>query len=111
VDADLASNSASWQWIAGCGADAAPYFRVFNAVTQSEKFDAEGEYLRRYLPELAKLPDKYIHAPFMAPDLVLRAAGVNLDGNYPRPVVDLKHSRELALAAFKSLTTDATAEV
>ncbi len=80
-------------------------------MTQSEKFDAEGEYLRRYLPELAKLPDKYIHAPFMAPDLVLRAAGVNLDGNYPRPVVDLKHSRELALAAFKSLTTDATAEV
>jgi deoxyribodipyrimidine photo-lyase len=109
VDADLASNSASWQWIAGCGADAAPYFRVFNAVTQSEKFDANGEYLRRYLPELAKLPDKYIHAPFMAPDLVLRAAGIKLDDNYPRPVVDLKHSREKALAAFKSLTTDAKA--
>lgn len=110
VDADLASNSASWQWIAGCGADAAPYFRVFNAVTQSEKFDADGEYLRRYLPELAKLPSKYIHAPFTAPDLVLRAAGVKLDGNYPRSVVDLKHSREHALAAFKSLSTDATAE-
>jgi deoxyribodipyrimidine photo-lyase len=111
VDADLASNSASWQWIAGCGADAAPYFRVFNAVTQSEKFDADGEYLRRYLPELARLPEKYIHAPFMAPDPVLRAAGVKLDGNYPRPVVDLKQSREQALAAFKSLTTGAAEEV
>lgn len=110
VDADLASNSASWQWIAGCGADAAPYFRVFNAVTQSEKFDAQGEYLRRYLPELAKLPDKYIHAPFMAPDHMLRAAGIMLDGNYPRPVVDLKHSREKALAAFKSLTAEAATE-
>ncbi|MDP2285574.1 MAG: deoxyribodipyrimidine photo-lyase [Pseudohongiella sp.] len=104
VDADLASNSASWQWIAGCGADAAPYFRVFNAVTQSEKFDEDGEYLRRYLPELAKLPNKYIHAPFLAPDHVLRAAGVSLDSNYPKPVVDLKLSREQALAAFKSLT-------
>lgn len=104
VDADLASNAASWQWIAGCGADAAPYFRVFNAVTQSEKFDAEGDYLRRYLPELAKLPNKYIHAPFMAPDSIMRAAGVRLDSNYPAPVVDLKQSREQALAAFKSLT-------
>jgi deoxyribodipyrimidine photo-lyase len=101
VDADLASNSASWQWIAGCGADAAPYFRVFNAVTQSEKFDASGDYLRRYLPELSSLPDKYIHAPFTAPDTILRAAGVSLDGSYPRPVVDLKASREAALAAFK----------
>lgn len=103
VDADLASNSASWQWIAGCGADAAPYFRVFNAVTQSEKFDADGEYLRRYLPELAKLPNKYIHAPFTAPDGILRASGISLDVNYPSPVVDLKESRELALAAFKQL--------
>ena len=103
VDADLASNSASWQWIAGCGADAAPYFRVFNAVTQSERFDADGVYLRRYLPELSKLPNKYIHAPFSAPDNILRAAGISLDGNYPRPVVDLKQSREQALAAFKQL--------
>lgn len=101
VDADLASNSASWQWIAGCGADAAPYFRVFNAVTQSERFDANGAYLRRYLPELSKLPDKYIHTPFTAPDNILRAAGVSLDDNYPRPVVDLKKSREAALLAFK----------
>ena len=104
VDADLANNAASWQWIAGCGADAAPYFRVFNPVTQSEKFDANGEYLRRYLPELSALPDKFVHAPSAAPANVLRAAGVSLDGNYPRPVVDLKVSREAALAAFKQLS-------
>lgn len=104
VDADLANNAASWQWIAGCGADAAPYFRVFNPVTQSEKFDGEGEYLRRYLPELAALPDKYIHAPLTAPEHVLRAAGVSVGENYPRPVVDLKVSREAALAAFKQLS-------
>lgn len=103
VDADLAANSASWQWIAGCGADAAPYFRVFNPVTQSEKFDAKGGYLRRYLPELERLPDKYIHAPFAAPANILAEAGVRLGENYPEPVVDLKISREAALAAFKTL--------
>ena len=101
VDADLANNAASWQWIAGCGADAAPYFRVFNPVAQSEKFDADAAYLRRYLPELASLPARYIHAPFAAPDSVLRAAGVKPGENYPLPVVDLKTSREMALAAFK----------
>ncbi len=103
VDANLPNNSASWQWIAGCGADASPYFRVFNPVLQSRKFDKEGDYLRRYLPELATLPDKHIHAPFEAPADVLRSAGVRLDENYPSPVVDLKESREAALAAFKSL--------
>lgn len=103
VDADLANNSASWQWIAGCGADAAPYFRVFNPVLQSKKFDKDGDYLRQYLPELAALPNKHLHAPFDAPANVLRSAGVKLDDNYPRPVVDLKASREAALAAFKSL--------
>jgi len=102
VDADLASNSASWQWIAGCGADASPYFRVFNSVTQSEKFDADGDYIRRYVPELAELPAKYIHAPFSAPAQVLAAAGVTLGENYPQPVVDLKQSREAALQAFKA---------
>lgn len=103
VDADLASNSASWQWIAGCGADAAPYFRIFNAVTQSEKFDSSGEYLRRNLPQLSSLPQKYIHAPFMAPTHELRAAGISLGNNYPHPVVDLKESRERALSAYKLL--------
>ncbi|OGT70110.1 MAG: deoxyribodipyrimidine photolyase [Gammaproteobacteria bacterium RIFCSPLOWO2_02_FULL_57_10] len=103
VDADLASNSASWQWIAGCGADAAPYFRVFNPVTQSEKFDPQGVYIRRYVPELAALPDKYLHDPSSAPSMVLSAAGVVLGKTYPRAIVDLKSSREEALLAFKSL--------
>jgi deoxyribodipyrimidine photo-lyase len=104
VDADLASNSASWQWISGCGADAAPYFRVFNPVTQSEKFDAKGRYLRRYLPELSALPDKYIHAPFAAPAKILAQAGVRLGEDYPEPIVDLNASRKAALAAFKTLS-------
>ncbi len=103
VDADLAANSASWQWIAGCGADAAPYFRVFNPVTQSERFDPEGMYIRRHVPELAALPDKYLHDPASAPRQVLAVAGVTLGITYPHPVVDLKASRERALAAFKQL--------
>lgn len=103
VDADLASNSASWQWIAGCGADAAPYFRIFNPVTQGKKFDPEGRYVRRYVPELAAMPDKFIHNPWQAPADVLGDAGVALDDNYPAPVVDLRSSRERALTAFKSL--------
>jgi len=100
VDADLASNSAGWQWIAGCGADAAPFFRIFNPITQSEKFDKQGNYIRRYVPELATMPDKYIHAPWLAPAEVLTSAGVNIGINYPVPIVDIKESRERALAAF-----------
>ncbi len=103
VDADLASNSASWQWIAGCGADAAPYFRIFNPVTQGEKFDASGEYTRRFIPELSRLPDKYLFKPWMASEDVLAEAGIRLGDDYPLPVVDLKASRERALEAFKSL--------
>ncbi len=103
VDADLAANSASWQWIAGCGADAAPYFRVFNPITQGERFDPQGKYLRKYLPELAALPDKYIHNPAAAPAHILKEAHVLLGENYPLPIVDLKTSRERALAAFKTL--------
>jgi len=103
VDADHASNSASWQWIAGCGADAAPYFRVFNPVTQGEKFDKDGSYTRRFVPELVGLPDKYLFAPWTAPQAILDAAGVRLGDSYPRPVVDLKQSREDALAAFARL--------
>ncbi len=105
VDADLASNSASWQWIAGCGADAAPYFRIFNPITQSEKFDKQGNYIRRYVPELATMPDKYIHAPWMAPAEVLASAGVDIGINYPAPIVDIKESRERALAAFAQTKT------
>ena len=103
VDADLANNSASWQWIAGCGADAAPYFRVFNPVTQGQKFDPDGTFTRRFVPELAKLPVKYLFNPWEAPAQILADAGVVLGENYPRPIVDVKQSREAALAAFASL--------
>lgn len=103
VDADLAANSASWQWIAGCGADAAPYFRVFNPVTQSERFDPNGTYIRQYVPEIAKLPNKYLHNPGSASAAVLFEAGIKLGKDYPEPIVELKGSRERALLAFKSL--------
>lgn len=103
VDADLASNSASWQWIAGCGADAAPYFRVFNPITQGEKFDKAGDYTRRFVPELSGLPDKYLHQPWTAPEEILTQANVTLGDTYPNPIVELKASREQALAAFKTL--------
>ncbi len=104
VDADLANNSASWQWIAGCGADAAPYFRVFNPVTQGQKFDGTGEYVRRFVPELSKMPDKFLHNPWDAPNKILEHAGLKLGKDYPEPIVDLKSSRERALAAFKQLS-------
>lgn len=103
VDADLANNSASWQWVAGCGADAAPYFRIFNPVTQSEKFDPDGTYIRRYVPELKNMPSKYIHKPWEAGPLILREANVSLGKNYPMPIIDLKKSREVALEAFQGL--------
>jgi len=102
-DADLASNSASWQWVAGCGADAAPYFRIFNPVTQGEKFDPEGEYIKKYIPELSDLPNKYLFSPWEAPKEVLTEANIVLGKDYPKPIVELKASRERALEAFKSL--------
>jgi deoxyribodipyrimidine photo-lyase len=101
VDADLASNTQGWQWTAGCGADAAPYFRVFNPVTQGERFDPQGEYVRRWVPELARLPAKYIHRPWEAPEDVLTAAGVTLGEDYPEPVVSHVEGRGRALAAFE----------
>src|SRR5690606_30452022 len=100
VDADLANNAASWQWVAGSGADAAPYFRIFNPVTQGMKFDPDGAYVRRHVPEIAALPDRYLHAPWKAPASVLGAAGVRLGDIYPYPLVDLAQTRERALAAF-----------
>lgn len=106
VDADLANNAASWQWIAGCGADAAPYFRIFNPVGQGEKFDPNGEYVRRYCPELAKLPNEWIHRPWEAPPLLLREAGIILGKDYPHPIVDHKVARDIALEAFKATKTD-----
>jgi deoxyribodipyrimidine photo-lyase len=103
VDADLASNTLGWQWVGGCGADAAPYFRVFNPVSQGRKFDPEGAYVRRWVPELGRLPDEHLHAPWEAPELVLRAARVTLGKDYPEPVVSLSASRIAALAAFSSI--------
>ena len=103
IDADLANNSASWQWIAGCGADAAPYFRIFNPVTQGQKFDPDGEYVRQYVPEIALLQNKYLFSPWEAPESILKEAGIKLGSTYPYPVVDLKQSRQEALQAFKSL--------
>ena len=103
VDADLASNTQGWQWVAGCGADAAPYFRVFNPVTQSKRFDPQGEYLRRWLPELARLEDRHLHAPWLAPPEQLATAGVQLGRDYPFPIVDLQQSRSAALTAFQEM--------
>jgi deoxyribodipyrimidine photo-lyase len=103
VDADLASNTLGWQWISGCGADAAPYFRVFAPVLQGEKFDGEGDYVRRWVPEIAKLPNAFLHKPWEAPAEVLARAGVELGKTYPRPIVDHKEARDAALAAFQAL--------
>ena len=103
VDADLASNAASWQWVAGCGADAAPYFRVFNPTLQGEKFDPKGRYVRRWVPELARLPAKHIHAPWLASEATLADAGVGLGVTYPHPIVDHAAARARALAAFQEL--------
>ena len=100
LDADLASNSASWQWVAGSGADAAPFFRIFNPVLQGEKFDENGNYVIKYCPELGKLPKKYIHKPWEAPDDVLRGAKIVLGKNYPYPIVDLRKSRSEALEKY-----------
>jgi deoxyribodipyrimidine photo-lyase len=104
VDADIASNSASWQWVAGTGADAAPYFRIFNPVTQSKKFDPNGDYIKKYVPELKNIPVKYIHLPSELETDSLSSYGIKLDHNYPKPIVDLSITRERALDAFKELS-------
>ncbi|NNG05264.1 MAG: deoxyribodipyrimidine photo-lyase [Inquilinus sp.] len=106
VDADLASNAASWQWVAGCGADAAPFFRIFNPILQGERFDPDGAYVRRFVPELAALPTDYIHAPWQALDEVLSDAGVALGETYPEPIVDHPAARRRALAAFDAIKND-----
>jgi deoxyribodipyrimidine photo-lyase len=103
VDADLANNTLGWQWSAGCGADAAPYFRIFNPVLQGRKFDPEGKYVTRWVPELAALPARWVHAPWQAPAAVLARAGVELGRTYPAPVVDHAEARARALAAFAKI--------
>lgn len=103
VDADLASNSMGWQWVAGSGADAAPYFRVFNPVRQGERFDPEGNYVRQWVPEIAKLGKKRIHAPWTATDAELEEAGIVLGETYPQPIVDLSASRITALQRFEKI--------
>ena len=101
VDADAANNAAGWQWVAGSGADAAPWFRIFNPVTQSRRFDPRGLYLRRWLPELRALPDKFIHEPWKAPPSVLSDADVELGRSYPLPMVDLQFTRKRALMSYR----------
>lgn len=103
VDADLGNNTMGWQWTAGSGADAAPYFRIFNPVLQGRRFDPDGTYVRRWIPELAALPERYLHAPWEAPQRVLEQAGLQLGRDYPHPLVDLKASREQALAAYREI--------
>jgi deoxyribodipyrimidine photo-lyase len=103
VDANLANNAAGWQWVAGSGADAAPYFRVFNPVLQGEKFDPLGDYVREWVPELKHMPKKHIHSPWLAPEEILITAKVTLGKNYPHPIVDHSVARDRALAAYKKL--------
>ncbi len=100
ADADLANNTFGWQWVAGCGADAAPYFRIFNPTLQGEKFDSQGDYVRRWIPELSKVPVRFIHNPWLAPPEILTKAGVQLGEDYPEPVVDHDAARKRALFAY-----------
>lgn len=103
VDADLANNAANWQWVAGCGADAAPYFRIFNPVTQGEKFDPNGDYVRKYVQELETLPSKYIHAPWKASAETLDNAGITLGKTYPYPIIDHAEARKRALDGYNEI--------
>ena len=103
VDADVGSNTAGWQWISGCGADASPYFRIFNPILQGQKFDPEGEYVRKYVPELKHVPKKHIHNPWEMSLSHQEEYKCKLGKNYPLPIVDLKDSRNRALAAFKTI--------
>ena len=103
VDADLANNTFGWQWAAGCGADAAPYFRIFNPVRQSERFDANCDYIKRWIPELKQLDLPWIHKPWEAPAPILEKSKIRLGKSYPLPVVDHAKARQEALAAFEQM--------
>jgi deoxyribodipyrimidine photo-lyase len=102
VDADPANNPANWQWSAGTGADAQPFFRIFNPMTQGEKFDPKGDYVKRWVPELARLEAKYVHAPWTAPAAALEAAGIALGETYPEPIVEHDAARKRALEALSA---------
>jgi deoxyribodipyrimidine photo-lyase len=99
-DFDLAANNGGWQWASSSGCDAQPYFRIFNPISQSEKFDPEGKFIRRYVPELSALPDSSLHAPWLAKPMVLMQAGITLGEHYPQPVVDHAQAREKTLARY-----------
>ncbi len=103
VDADLANNTFGWQWSAGCGADAAPFFRIFNPVSQGTRFDPKGSYVRKWVPEIAKLPDEWIHQPWLAPADLLKKCGIELDKNYPLPVIDHSFARKRALLSHQKI--------
>jgi deoxyribodipyrimidine photo-lyase len=103
VDADLANNTLGWQWTAGCGADAAPFFRIFNPTIQGKKFDPDGKYVRRWVPEIRELPTRWIHKPWEAPTDALEKAGVRLGKTYPLPIVDHFAARDRALDALAAI--------
>lgn len=103
VDADIASNAASWQWVAGSGADAAPFYRIFNPILQGKKFDPDGTYVRQFVPEIAAMPDEFLHCPFEAPKLILKAARIELGQHYPNPIVDHAAGRDSAMAAYNMI--------
>ena len=102
-DADLANNTASWQWTAGSGADAAPYFRIFNPILQGKKFDPDGKYTKHFVPELKNLPSKFLFAPWEADDSVFEEAGINYGEDYPKPIVSIEESRDIALKAYDQI--------
>ncbi|MGL4825382.1 MAG: FAD-binding domain-containing protein, partial [Alphaproteobacteria bacterium] len=106
VDADPASNPANWQWVAGCGADAAPYIRIFNPLSQGEKFDPEGRYIKTFVPELKDLPAPWVHRPFEAPSFLLAQSGVELGKTYPFPFVAHDKARQHALQLYQTFTAD-----
>jgi deoxyribodipyrimidine photo-lyase len=102
IDGDPAANNGGWQWSAGTGTDAAPYFRIFNPISQGEKHDPQGAYIRRWVPELSKAPDDYIHRPWTMPEEIQRKTGCRIDEDYPAPIVDHQQARQRALAAYKA---------
>lgn len=103
LDADLGNNSCAWQWVAGCGVDAAPFFRIFNPITQAKKFDSDGKYIKKYIPELSKLPDKYLFAPWETPEEILKQINLKIGKDYPNRIIDFNESRKKALDDYKNL--------